>query len=74
MRSLLLAAAGAAALLFTAPAAAAAPQCTDVGPRTTQCSTAGSTQIVTTPPVINYGPPWWYGSDGYGYGGFLIDF
>ncbi|KUI24069.1 hypothetical protein AU196_09970 [Mycobacterium sp. IS-1742] len=59
---------GAAAL--TAPVAAAAPECVNTGPRTTQCETGGSTQIVTTPPENNYG--WPYG--GWGYGGLVIGF
>ena len=45
------------------PTAAAAPQCTQVGPNTTQCQTNGSAQIVTSPPVINNwgGWPYWGG-------------
>lgn len=45
--------------ILGAPAGAAAPQCTNTGPSTTQCQTKGSTQIVTSPPAMNYGP--WYG-------------
>lgn len=59
----------AGAALLAAPAAIAAPECVDTGPRTTQCETGGSTQIVTTPPDMNYGWPF-----GWGYGGFLIGF
>ncbi|MHC9294969.1 hypothetical protein ACRCUN_21100 [Mycobacterium sp. LTG2003] len=55
--------------IFTAPVAAAAPQCTNTGPTTTQCQTGGSTQIVTSPPAMNYGP--WYGW-GFGLGGIVI--
>ncbi|MDY6871193.1 MAG: hypothetical protein SV966_11985 [Actinomycetota bacterium] len=43
----------------------------NTGPRTTQCETSGSTQIVTTPPETNNGRPyggWGYG--GWGYGGW----
>lgn len=56
-------AAGAVAAVVMAPAAVAAPQCTSVGPNTTQCETNGSSQIVTSPPVINnYGGwPYWGG-------------
>ncbi|AWT56420.1 MULTISPECIES: hypothetical protein [Mycolicibacterium] len=55
--------------LLAAPVSAAAPQCTNVSPNTTQCQTNGSTQIVTSPPAINYGP--WYGW-GFGLGGIAI--
>lgn len=48
------------------PVAAAAPDCVNTGPRTTQCHTGGSTQIVTTP--AETGPP--FGGWGYGYGGY----
>lgn len=54
---------------FAAPVATAAPQCTNTGPTTTQCQTGGSTQIVTSPPAMNYGP--WYGW-GFGVGGVVI--
>ena len=50
------------------PEAAAQPECTQTGPNTTQCQTRGSTQIVTTPPVIDY--PWY----GWPYGGIVIGF
>jgi hypothetical protein len=40
----------------------------NTGPRTTQCETGGSTQIVTTPPDTNRG--WPFG--GWGYGGLVI--
>lgn len=55
--------------VFAAPVAGAAPQCTNTGPTTTQCQTGGSTQIVTSPPAMNYGP--WYGW-GFGVGGVVI--
>lgn len=55
--------------LLAAPVSAAAPRCTNVSPQTTQCQTNGSTQIVTSPPPISYGP--WYGW-GIGLGGFAI--
>lgn len=57
------AAIGLGAFVMLAPAASAAPQCTDVGPTTTQCQTNGSSQIVTSPPVNNYygGWPYWGG-------------
>ncbi|MDV3129904.1 hypothetical protein M1247_33725 [Mycobacterium sp. 21AC1] len=51
-------AAGSIAVL-AAPVSSAAPKCTTIGPNTTQCETRGSTQIVTSPPAIDYGP--WYG-------------
>ncbi|WP_193044122.1 hypothetical protein [Mycolicibacterium baixiangningiae] len=47
------------AAIVTAPAAAALPECVNTSPRTTQCQTGGSSQIVTTPPDINYGFPFW---------------
>jgi hypothetical protein len=56
------------ATVVAAPAAAAAPRCVNTGPRTTQCETGGSTQIVTSPPETNHG--WPYG--GWGYGGLVI--
>ncbi|MFN3008162.1 hypothetical protein [Mycolicibacterium wolinskyi] len=55
--------------VFAASVATAAPQCTNTGPTTTQCQTGGSTQIVTSPPAMNYGP--WYGW-GFGVGGVVI--
>ncbi|BBZ64533.1 hypothetical protein BST34_11895 [Mycolicibacterium monacense DSM 44395] len=58
------------ATVLTAPVATAAPECVNTGPRTTQCETGGSTQIVTTPPETNNG--WPYG--GWGYGGLIIGF
>lgn len=63
----LFAAAGVCASIVMAPIAAAAPECTTVGPNTTQCETNGSAQIVTSPPVVNnypWGWPWG--------GGFVI--
>ena len=62
----LLAAAGLAAALLTTPVAAALPKCTNTGPNTTQCQTAGSTQIVTSPPPNNF--PW----GGWPWGGGLV--
>ena len=60
------------AALALAPAAAAAPECTTVGPTTTQCQTNGSSQIVTSPPVNNYygGWPYWGGGLVIGLGGW----
>jgi hypothetical protein len=59
------AAAAACAAVVVAPVATAAPQCTNTGPYTTQCETNGSSQIVTSPPMINnWGWPWG--------GGFVI--
>ncbi|OMC41726.1 hypothetical protein A5740_21740 [Mycobacterium sp. GA-1841] len=52
------------------PIAAAAPTCTDLAPLTTQCQTGGSTQIVTSPPAMDYVP--WYGNDIFGSGGVPI--
>jgi hypothetical protein len=63
----LFAAAGVCASLVMAPAAAAAPECIDISPTTTQCETNGSSQIVTSPPVINNYP--WFG---WPYGGISI--
>lgn len=56
--------------MATKPIAAAAPTCTDLAPRTTQCQTGGSTQIVTSPPAMDYVP--WYGNDIFGSGGVRI--
>jgi hypothetical protein len=61
--------AGACAALAMAPAAAAAPDCVNTGPTTTQCSTPGHSQIITSPPAMNNGP--WFGWP-YG-GGFVLD-
>lgn len=60
------AAAGVCAAVAVAPVAAATPQCTNVGPNTTQCQTNGSSQIITSPPVNNN---WW---GGWPWGGGLI--
>ena len=46
--------------ILLAPAASALPQCVTTGPYTTQCTTGGSTQIITSPPLVssnNYGWP-----------------
>ena len=59
------AAASVCAAVSIAPVAAAAPQCTNVGPNTTQCQTNGSSQIITSPPVNN-----WYG--GWPWGGGIV--
>jgi hypothetical protein len=64
-----LAVAGVSAAVVMAPVAAAAPDCVNTGPTTTQCSTPGHSQIITSPPVMNNGP--WYGWP-YG-GGFVLD-
>ncbi len=43
-----------------APAAGALPTCVTIAPNTTQCTTGGSNQIVTSPPLVpsnNYGWP-----------------
>ena len=63
----LLASAGAAGLLLAAPTASAKPDCVDVGQRTTQCTTNGSTSITTSPPPMSFSP--WYA---FPYGGFNI--
>ncbi|MGV0873708.1 hypothetical protein [Mycolicibacterium sp. XJ879] len=55
---------------ITAPTTAAAPQCTDVGPNTTQCQTNGSAQIVTSPSVFAENWGWPYGGFVIGLGGF----
>lgn len=57
-----------AAVLFS-PVAQAAPDCTNVSPRTTQCRTNGSTSIYTSPPPLDYGWPGWGYGWGYGWGG-----
>jgi hypothetical protein len=63
--TLLSAAAGVGVTLMMAPVAEAAPQCTSVGPNTTQCQTNGSAQIITSPPLQNN---YW----GWPFGGGLI--
>jgi hypothetical protein len=67
-----LAAGAIGASVLLAPAAAAAPECTNVGPNTTQCQTSGSSQIVTSPPLINNwgGWPYWGGGIVIGFGGW----
>ncbi|CDO07110.1 hypothetical protein C1S82_21425 [Mycolicibacterium cosmeticum] len=57
------------AALVAAPVAAAAPECVQIGPNTTQCTSGGHTQIVTSPPANNNGP--FYGWP-YGGGGIII--
>ncbi|MDX1870797.1 hypothetical protein SBI67_01570 [Mycolicibacterium sp. 120266] len=57
------------AVFIYAPPAAAAPDCVKTGPTTTQCSSPGHTQIVTSPPANNNGP--FYGWP-YGGGGIII--
>jgi hypothetical protein len=55
---------GLSAAVFFSPAAAAAPQCESISPQTTQCSTVGgSNRITTSPPNTDYGtwPGWTYG-------------
>jgi hypothetical protein len=52
--------AGFGSALLLAPAASALPQCVTTAPYTTQCTTGGSTQIITSPPLVssnNYGWP-----------------
>ncbi len=51
--------------LLVAPTAAAAPECTKIGPTTTQCETPGHSQITTSPPAMNDNR-WWP------YGGFAV--
>jgi hypothetical protein len=67
----LFAAAVVCAAVTMAPVAAATPQCTNVGPNTTQCQTNGSSQIITSPPVNNWYGGWpWGGGIVIGLGGF----
>jgi hypothetical protein len=61
-------AAGVCAAVAMAPVAMAAPQCTNTGPYTTQCQTNGSSQIVTSPPLMDNWGGWPWG------GGFVIGF
>lgn len=66
-------AAGIAAAVLTAPAAGAQPNCVDtgstgIGGSTTQCSTPGNTQIVTSPGQTSYLYPW----NDYYYGPALV--
>lgn len=58
-----------ATAVLAAPVASAAPQCVQTGPTTTQCTSGGHTQIVTSPPVNNNGP--FYGWP-FGGGGIII--
>ncbi|CAN5218712.1 hypothetical protein BH11ACT7_BH11ACT7_24810 [soil metagenome] len=63
-----------AAVLFS-PTAGALPQCQNISPQTTQCSTVGgSNRITTSPPATNYGtwPGWTYGY--WGSPGYIVDF
>ncbi|MGE2723540.1 hypothetical protein [Mycolicibacterium pulveris] len=64
------ASAGIIASGVVAPTAGAAPQCTDVGPTTTQCQTNGSAQIVTSPSVTADNWRWPYGGFILSFGGF----
>ena len=65
----LLAAVAVSAAVLLAPVAAATPECTNTGPRTTQCQTRGSTQIVTSPPAFtNPWLGWPFGGFGFGIG------
>ncbi len=66
-------AAGIGAAVLTAPAAAAQPNCVTTGQgafggSTTQCSSPGNTQIVTSPGETNYLYPW----NDYYYGPALV--
>jgi len=63
--------AGLGSALLAAPAASALPECVTTAPYTTQCTTGGSTQIITSPPLVrsnNYG----WGILGGGWGGGII--
>ncbi|CAN5781219.1 hypothetical protein BH09ACT7_BH09ACT7_33610 [soil metagenome] len=63
--------AGLGAALLLAPVTAAQPECVSTGPTTTQCTTGGSNQIITSPPLVrsnNYG---WGILGGFG-GGIII--
>lgn len=62
----ILVATGVGALPLVAPLASAAPECTSIGPNTTQCQTNGSSQIVTSPSVQSN--PYW----GWPWGGGLV--
>jgi hypothetical protein len=62
--------AGLGSALLLAPTGSAQPQCVSTGPTTTQCTTGGSNQIITSPPLVrsnNYG----WGILG-GFGGGII--
>jgi hypothetical protein len=65
----LLAAVGMAGAVVLAAPASAQPTCVDTAPRTTLCSTNGSSSLTTSPPAMNNWP--WYGG-GFGFGGFVI--
>ncbi len=63
--------AGLGSAVILAPSAAALPECVTTAPYTTQCTTGGSTQIITSPPLVrsnNYG----WGILGGGWGGGII--
>ena len=64
--AMVFATAGVAGVFMLAPVAAAAPDCVNTGPNTTQCSTAGHTQIITSPPPMNNGPWGWPYGGGFG--------
>jgi hypothetical protein len=52
--------AGLTCAVLLAPTASALPECVNTAPYTTQCTTGGSTQIITSPPLVssnNYGWP-----------------
>ncbi|MCK0172752.1 hypothetical protein A5757_05615 [Mycobacterium sp. 852013-51886_SCH5428379] len=59
------------AALLSAPVATATPNCVNTSPTTTVCETGGSTQIVTSPPPMNYGN-FGFPFYGYGLGGLFI--
>ncbi|WP_237569478.1 hypothetical protein [Mycolicibacterium lacusdiani] len=65
----LVAAVGMAGAVLLAVPASAQPTCVDTAPRTTLCSTNGSSSLTTSPPPMNNWP--WYGG-GFGFGGFVI--
>ena len=64
-------AAGLGSAILLAPTASALPECVTTAPYTTQCTTGGSSQIITSPPLLrsnNYG----WGILGGGWGGGII--
>ena len=68
-RTALACAFSAAAVVLAPDAIAGPPDCTQTGPRTTQCTTSGgSTQIVTSPPENNFNQWYGYGWGGWGFG------
>lgn len=57
--------------IILSAAAGAVPECVNVGPNTTHCSTGGSNQITTSPPLNHFNDFWGPFIGGWG-GGLVI--